>query len=154
MVIMLFNEITVIALKNIIWCELKGYIDWNFYYHIYIFLSLYDSCKRCWQDQANDGKPATRAPLVWLAVLLLDSFRVPAHSPMPEYFIFTGSISHSVRFRLLADPGCCQGGDRWEWFFQLSPCWQPGPARQGMHRQYLFILQWHCTVSTNYFMMA
>lgn len=61
----------------------------------------------------------------------LDSFRVPAHSPMPESFICTGSISHSIKFRIPADPGCCQGGDRWEWCFQLSPCWQQGPARQG-----------------------
>lgn len=61
----------------------------------------------------------------------LDSFRVPAHSPVPESFICTGSISHSIKFRIPADPGCCQGGDRWEWCFQLSPCWQQGPARQG-----------------------
>lgn len=33
-----------------------------------------------------------------------------------------------------------QGGNRWEGFFQLSPCWQPGPARQGMQQaQAVFI---------------
>lgn len=61
-------------------------------------------------------------------------FGVPARSPVPAHFIFPGSVSRSIRFRFLADPGCCQGGYRWERFFRLSLSWQPGSARGGTQR--------------------
>lgn len=141
MVIMSFNEITVIALKKtIIWCKLKGYIEWNSYYHIFFFkvcMIVARDIDRIRQTMGN--QPPEHLQRDWRCSLLI-CFRVPAHSPMPASFIFTGSLSHYIRFRFLANQGCCQGGYRWELFFRLSPSWQPGPARRGVqHAQAVFI---------------
>lgn len=62
------------------------------------------------------NQPPQHLQCDWQRSLLI-CFGVPAHSPMPVYFIFTGSMSHCIRFRLLANQGCCaRVGTGGSWF--------------------------------------
>lgn len=151
MVIMSFNEITVIALKKI-----YNLVQIKRIYRLEFLLS-YFFCKVCmiatrhWQDQANDGKPATIAPPAWLAVLAAGVLQGPCtqtHASIPHFY-WQHVPLHQVQ--VSAKQGCCQGGYRWEQFSRLCPSWQP--ENECSTGSIYFILQWHCRGVDNSFKM-
>lgn len=130
MVIMPFNEITVIALKKYKLVQIKR-IYWlefllSYIYFLKVCMIVARDVDRIRQTMGNQQPEHLWCG--WQCCCWIPSGSLHTH-PCQKYFIFTGSISHSIKFRLFADPGCCRGGDRWEGIFPAQPSLAAGTSQ-------------------------